>query len=299
DQVYLGMSSYGSALNALKRLTELGLNGTMAINSNGATPETEDIDLLLWPGADRDFQPMDETTRDTLSRMGFRSATEMTIVDATPARESETIKDQRESPSPIETFIGDTIGRIGAGLIILFGVATVGALLSHSGTTLLHPISGLASIGGVSGALAGLAGVQLAFTSSASAARSSNVAQHDSNPSLLDTNGWQWQQYSAFVGFWLTLSFAFPTIFRLANWPFGATVRPIPALLSASTYGIAILVLALAIYGLLSTGTTRNDRVSDVIAMSVVIGSFVLGLVLVTGLACSLWYGVIGFTTGC
>lgn len=303
SQLVLGMSSYPAALRTVKRLAARGVDGTVAINSHGATEETEGVDLVLWPDADRDFRPMNEETRDLLSRVGFRREDEMTVSPETPSASVAEVKHRRETPSPLETFVGDTLGRIGAGLTLFSVLATLGSLAAVGP---LHPLSGVSAIGGTAGALVGLAAIQRVgggdvatdggVATATGASESGGVASTDS---LFSTANWNWQQYAAFTGYWTTLAYAFPTVFRVAGWPFGPTITPGAAIPSVLAYTGGLLALGLLLYGV---WTVRSDGETSVLDVGSLVGLhalFALGLVAFNGFACAVWYGLIGFTGAC
>lgn len=312
SQIVLGMSSYTAALQAVKCLTTRGVDGTVAINSHGATPETEGIDLVLWPDGDRDFQPVNAETEELLSRVGFRHESEMTVSEETPSESVAEVKHQRETPSPLETFVGDTAGRIG-GLFTLFFASASLASLGNFGP--LHPLSGVSAIGGFAGAMVGLfvsqrfVGADLltdgGVATAADAGESGAVAEGDS---LLSTADWGWQQYAAFTGYWLTLAYAFPTFFRviipasfgLDKWePFGATIRLGATIPSVLVYTGVLLAVALALYGAWAVRSDAEDHAVNVGSLVGLHTLFGVGLVVSNGLACAVWYGLIGFTGNC
>lgn len=305
-QACLGMSSYPAALRTVKRLAALDADGTVAINSHGATAETEDVDLVLWPGADRDFQPVTAGSKDALARAGFRREADMTVADETPSESASAVKHRRESPSPVEAFVGDTVGRVGVGLSVfvaamsLAGLADVGPF---------HPITGLAAIGGTAGAVLGLVAVQRFGSGRVSTDGGVPVGQGsrdaaasrdpaDASP-MLSTADWEWQQYGAFAGYWALLAFAFPTVFRLAGWPFGTTNAVGPTLVSAGTYVGVLLLVSLVAYGVRTARSDVDDHARNVGSLVVVHALFGVGLVAFAGLACPVWYDLIGFGGGC
>ncbi|UIO99748.1 hypothetical protein Hbl1158_14690 [Halobaculum sp. CBA1158] len=289
-QLVVGMSSYDAALRTVKHLTERGVAATLAINSDGATAETEGVDLVLWPGADADFAPMDESTRDALVAAGFAPARETDVVDETPASDRAVVQDRHERPSALESFVGDGIGRIGVGMSVILSVATVGSLAAIQS---LYPASGLSAIGGVIGATAGLVASRAGLDSIASA-----TPTETDGGAVDSSNDWAWQQYGAFFGFYLLFGYAFLTVFRLAGWPFGVTEFVVPTALSAAVYAGAILLVSLALrvaWGLRSGESPEATDLVPVVAINVLFG---VGLVASTGLACAVWYGVIGFSGG-
>lgn len=300
SQVVLGMSSYGAALATVKRLAARGVDGTVAVNTYGATPETEGIDLVLWPGGDRDFQPMNAETKDLLSRVGFRPADEMTVADATPSESIAEVEHRRETPSPLETFVGDTAGRIGAALTLFFASAS---LAGFAGIGPFHPLSGLSAVGGTVGALVGLVATQQLVgadlvTDGGVATAADGESDADgltAADSMLATTNWEWQQYAAFVGYWTTAAYAFPTVFRLADWPFGATITPGPTLASVLVYAGGLLAVVLTLYGVWALRSDAEDHAVNVASLVVLHASFALGIVAFAGLACGVWYGAIGF----
>jgi len=301
DQLVVGMSSYSRALQVVKDLTARGVDGTIAVNSEGATAETNGIDLVLWPGADRDFQPVDETTAELFSRTGVRRRADMVVADETPSESVTTVQNRYDDGSPIETLVGDTSGRIGALLTVIVGAASVGAL-ADAGP--VHPLSGIATLGGLTGAVVGLFVVQGILgldrgTLSALFPGSGSGARPDGGSSVLATSGWEWQQYSAYTGYWLTLAYAFPTVFRLNDWPFGETTDLAGTLPSAGVFVGALLAVSLAVY-LLYAGTSdgNSDHVTNVGSLAVIHACFAAGLVLTAGFACEFWYDAIGFVSG-
>lgn len=304
DQVVLGMTSYTAALQTVKHLTQLGVGGTVAINSHGATPETDGIDVVLWPEADRDFQPMNQTTKTALERVGFRDSSEMTVSEATPSESVTEVEHQRETKSPIETFVGDTIGRIGAGLTTLFSVLAVAAL-ADAGP--VHPLSGLSAVGGLVGAAVGLVLIQPLIgilQSGSSTATTTSEAQADGGEytaPLLSTEHWAWQQYTAFTGFWLLLAYAFPTIFRIwpfgKDWPFGEIIQLGAASRSAARYTGVLLAVTLLVYGVWAARSDDAPHIVNISSLLLIFALFAVGITIMTGFSCTLWYDVIGFTS--
>jgi hypothetical protein len=303
DQLVVGMSSYEASLATVKDLVARGVDATIAVNTNGATAETEGVDLVLWPDGDRDFQPLTAETRDLLSRTGVRRADEMTVRDERPSESVTTVEDRHDAGSPIESFVGDTIGRIGAGLAVLFGVATVGAL-ANAGP--LHPLSGISAVGGLVGALVGLFAVQLVLRTAGTPAAPPAGVDTDGGRTVgrpvLSTVGWAWQQYGAYVGFWLLLAYAFPTIFRLMGFPYGGapdTVTGAPP--SVGRYVGVIFAATLVAYGVWALRSEETDSYAvDLVSLVLVHALFAGGVLVSAGLSCDIWYDVVGYTAnGC
>lgn len=286
-QLVLGMSSYPAALETVKRLTERGVDGTIAINSDGATAETEGVDLVLWPGAEHDFQPMTERTKEVLARDGFGPASRLDLVEDRPSQGATEVTDQYTTPSPLESFVGDGIGRVGLGLTVVLSAASLGSLASVSS---LYPLSGLAAIGGLVGGFLGLTGVQHL---------AAELDDGSARDFLFDTEEWAWQQYSAFVGFYLLFGYTFPSVFRLLEWPLGITNTVGATLNSAAIYVGAIAAVWLALYVAWAVRSEESPSPLDAGAIVAINALFALGLIATNGLACALWFDVIGFVGNC
>lgn len=298
DQLVAGMSSYSTALQAVKALVSGDVDGRIAVNSEGATAETAGVDLVLWPDGDTDFQPINDTTKELFSRTGVRTRGEMTVADVTPSESVTTVESRYDDQSPIETFVGDTSGRIGALLTVIVGAASVGALANVGP---VHPLSGISVIGGLTGAIVGLAIIQgvLWVANSGLSLPGVDATGYGGFSSLLDASTWDWQQYSAYAGYWLTLGYAFPTIFRLSGWPFGETINLAGTIPSATRYVGGLLALTLVIYLTYAATIGRDsEHISNVMSILVVYALFGVGLVATAGFACSFWYDVISFTAG-
>lgn len=301
QQAVVGMSSYDAALQTVKRLAEREVDGTVAINSHGATPETEGIDLVLWPGADEDFQPVTTETKEALARAGFRHEDEMTVADETPSESVTEVKHRHETESPLERFVGDTVGRIGAGLTAFFSATSVGSLFQIGP---LHQLSGLSGIGGFLGAVLGLVVVQAfggsdLLTDGGVADATEGTASSDVGVgNVLSTADWNWQQYAAFSGYWLTLAYAFPTIFRLAGWPptGDPPITLTPAISAVLLYVAILLTVSLLVYGVWAVRSDVENHVGNVGSLLVIHALFAVGLVVFNGLSCALWYGLLGYS---
>lgn len=301
DQLVVGMSSYQSSLETVKALVTRGVDATIAVNTNGATAETAGVDLVLWPDGDRDFQPLTATTKELLSRTGVRRADEMTVREQRPSESVTEVEDRHGAGSPIESFVGDTLGRVGAGLAVLFGLGTVAALANIGP---LHPLSGISAVGGLAGALLGLLVVQIALRTVGSAANSSAAVGTDGGHAVgrpvLSTAGWAWQQYGLFVGFWVTLAFAFPTIFRLMGFPYGgAPITVAGALPSLGRYVGVLLAVSLVVYAVWALRSEETDNYGvDLLSLAAIHGLVAVGLLVSAGLSCDIWYELVGHTAG-
>jgi hypothetical protein len=299
EQLVVGMSSYSAALKAIKDLATRDVDGTIAVNSEGATAETEGIDLVLWPGGDRDFQPINDTTAELLSRTGVRRSENMTVAEETPSESVTTVQNRYDDESPVETLIGDTSGRIGALVTFVVGITSVGAL-GNIGP--VHPLSGIATLGGLAGALAGLLLVQPLLKSTMggkrSAARAKEGQRTRAAKSILSMADWRWQQYAAFAGYWLVLAYAFPTIFRMSEWPYGETIALAGTLPSAGRYVGGLFAASLAVYLVWAVVADRDtDHLTNLGSLGLVHALFAAGLIATTGYACAFWYDLIGFAT--
>jgi len=291
-QLVLGMSSYHAALRTVRRLTERGVDATLAVNADGATDETAGVDLVLWPDADTDFAPMDERTREALAAAGFTPATEQAVLEDDPAADRAVVKDRHERPSALESFAGDGIGRIGIALTVLFSGGAVGAMAAIDP---LHPLSGLSALGGIVGAVAGL----FLGRSGMAAAAPATAAETDGGTVDVDAGGWGWQQYGAFLGFYLMFAYAFPSVFRLAGWPFGPVITPGATAVSVAVYVGALLVVNAVAYAVWRAKTDGSFEATDLVPIVAINALFGVGIVLTAGLACALWYDVIGFVGAC
>jgi hypothetical protein len=298
DQLVTGMASYPAALQVVKALASWGVDGRIAVNSEGATAETAGVDLVLWPEAETDFQPVNNTTMELFSRTGVRSRDTMTVADVTPSESVTTVKSRYGDKSPIETFVGDTSGRIGALLTVFVGAASIGALANVGP---IHPLSGISVLGGLIGAIAGLGVVQGTrwLTNNGVPLPGLDATGHAGPPSSLDASAWNWQQYSAYAGYWLTLGYAFPTLFRLAGWPFGPTIDLAGTVPSATRYVGGLLALTLVVYFAYAVTVDRNiEHTQNITSVLVIHALFAAGLIVTAGFACNMWYDVIGFTSG-
>lgn len=291
-RVGIGMSSYGDALRLVAGLSAAGVDGTVAINSNGLTPETEGIDLVIWPDADRDYAPMNEQSRAALAEAGFAHESELSVLDAEPSASQTTIKDRHNTTSPVESFVGDGLGRLGAGLLVVLSAATIGSLLP-SRPMGLYPLSGISALGGLLGAAAGLYLTPRLL---------GPLTGGDDSSFLLSPKQWEWQQFTAYFGLALLLSYAFPTVIRTlsGDWePYGVPNTLGMPVAWVGIYVAALLLAALVAYVALSTKFGDSPAGSDIASLVGIHLLFLVGLVVGNGLSCGLWFPAIGFSGGC
>ncbi|MFB6176533.1 MAG: hypothetical protein ABEI99_05210, partial [Halobaculum sp.] len=116
---------------------------------------------------------------------------------------------------------------------------------------------------------------------------------------LFSPASWGWQQYAAFTGYWLLIGYAFPTVFRLIDhslvWPtirLGTTV-PAAVLYIATLVGLSGLVAV----GYVAREVADVDRRTALVNLVVLHAVAGVGLILTDGLACAVWYDLIGFGT--
>lgn len=250
-----GMENHHSAQQAITALNDDNLEVTVAIGGNGAHKDHYAVDLLLETEHAINFEPV-STAATAISDVRTDSD------QSTPTTDT----DRFEQPS-----IGSRIG--GALLLVILGLSAYSFVSPQP----VHPISGLAAIGGFLGTTLGYA----VFVSTAT--HDSGVREH------LITN---LDQSIVVISYGTTIAFAYPTIFRIGGqlltremWLFGPVVTPLNALLSIS---VLLPVVFAVSYGLLRMfseglgGQPLESQVKQLVLAHVVYG---LCLVLLTGFA--------------
>lgn len=266
------MSGYRQALQAVKAVADENLRCTVAVDGEDRDDIPPDVDLLLRPTGDTDFEPISTAAQELMTPTASPNPKE-SLPDG--GNLTATLFDDTNS---VRTVWG------------LFGALLVGmlalSLYSFVDQRLLHPITGLATIGGFLGAVLGFSGIlRLIFDESDDSrtvfAASLTAIQEASPLAVLA------------VTYGTVLAFAYPTLFRTLGtvagspWLFGPITDLPAATVSVVVFVLLVFLMTYVFMALITNQELEPSQISQLAAGHAVYGALIL---LATGLASSVWY---------
>ena len=269
------MSSYRHALQAVKAIYDEDLPCTVAVDGEQRDEVPSDVDILFRPTGDTDFEPVSDAARALLNSSSTPNAVRGATDGGSIVLSGLRIPDQLSVP-----FTG----------LLLVGFLGI-ALSSFVGSQLVHPITGLATLGGFLGAL-------LAFPGTASLMLDRSENRSDETVLGMSLRALRDQRSLSLlaVTYGTVLGFAYPTLFRIAGtvvgspWLFGVVTELGAGIVSVVT----LTLLSLGVTWFLATRTADlhldRERIIHLVSGHAV---FATTLLLATGLASSLWYGLL------
>jgi len=289
--VEFGVRTHLSALQIVRALEERGIDCTVAIGADGDSETLTDVDLLLYPGTKTDFDPR------SIRAAGF--------VDRSNSGSSTTDALFGESSAPG----GD--GSLWTRLTVAASLVALGfATISFVTPTPVRPITGLATVGGLVGSIAGFVVGQairegdsvstVGGADSGSLFTGSGSSPGDPVELVRSALSADRDRLLFVVSLGTVAGFAFPRVMWEVGllmgsdgFPFGSIATISGAVPTAVFYVVIISVLA----GVL---TVVNRGSGDIRLNNSLVRSFLLGFILYagvlalsTGLAGVLWFRII------
>jgi hypothetical protein len=314
-QVAVGITSFEDALSVVRYLYEHDVDCTVAVNSNGTTPETEHVDLVMWPEGEEKFKPLDESTMNVFSQAGFRDMDGTSVVDETPGQNTIDVGDDDEDDGqPFENAV-NIVGRLSLGLlIVLLGLSLAGIASIEPA----HQLTGLGALAGLAAAATGRFLVpELDRTSLPDRVESKLDSVLDSvdvgNRSLFAMSEWDWQENVIYFAYFVVLGYLFVTVSKVvsltvlnllpspaARWMYATPRALFPAVVfGVLYYGIVLTVLAAAVLVLLNRRMDLDVERGDLFRLATLHAVLVFWLVFFDGLACLVWFRLLGVGASC
>lgn len=310
-QLALGITSFEDALSVVRYLYEHGVDCTVAVNSNGTTPETEHVDLVMWPEAEANFRPLDESTMNVFSQAGFRDVDDTSVVEETPGQNTIDVGgDDEDDGQPFEDAV-NIVGRLSLGLLIVVLGLSLAGLASVEPA---HELTGLGALAGLATATTGRFLVPKLDIGGLPGRVGSKVdAATVGDASLFTMSEWSWQENVIYFAYFVVLGYLFVTVSKVVSitvlnllpspavraWY--ATPRALfPAVLfGVLYYGIALTVLVAAVLVLLDRRMDLDVDRGDLFRLATLHTVLVFWLVFFDGLACLVWFQLLGVGATC
>jgi hypothetical protein len=277
----VGMRSYRSALEAVRSLEVENVACTVAVDATGDTSTSGDIDLVLVPGASRDFEGRSRARASADTAQGGRSDVgSRSTRDTGPSGEKGVATGSDTGGT--RTLDGFTVRIAAIALVGLFGFATYSFVQRQP----VVPISGLGMFGGFFGAC-GAVVLRHAAVDTGGTLRE-RLADNVASIVPLVTGG-------AFAGF------VFPRIFWEAGQAVGrdgflfGSLDTISGSLPATLAYVGCLLVGTVVVLTVGSRTGYARPVTKDRFVRLSLGFVVYGvcLLLATGLAESVWYAFI------
>lgn len=296
--VVFEMRDHRSALEVVRAIQESGTGCTVAIGTDGDPSSLEGVDLLLQPGGEANFEPKSAAAERILAPTDASRAEPATTDRTDPATEDTdrtgpTVDPPRSSPAgPEVDGLGLASRLAGAALLVML----VFAGFSFVSRTLVHPITGLATVGGAVGTIGALIGV--GYRISPERAGGEDPFLLRPLPFLAAKSEGSRDMTLTVVAYGTFCAFLFPTAFRLGgryvtggDW----LLDPVSTLPGAALQvPLFVAGLYLTSVGLLAVARLRvgepgwtPETLRELAVAHLVYGVAVL---LATGLADALWY---------
>jgi hypothetical protein len=278
--IEFGMRTHRSALQVVRALDEADVSCTVAVGAGGDVATLSNVDLLLRPGAERDFEPLSTLASEI-------DGAKATGIPPEPTESRNRDHDRSTS--------GSLLSRVSSAVLLVFlGFAAY----SFVEPSPVQPLTGLSTLGGLLGSLAAIV---------------TGTWVLDTQRSERDVS-WEWVQEAItadtdrtliVLAYGSLLGFGFPRIM----WEFGSAlgndgflfgpITTLPgSLLTGSVYVLCILAVNLLVLTLRAQ-RKGSDTLSRQVLSAVTAGHFayVFFLVFATGFASSLWFPVIPSAT--
>lgn len=256
----LEVDSLEAALPVLATIKQRGIACTVAIGAENGVASAPGVDLLI-------------TTHDPApTRPPAREPTQERTDDGEPAEQPASI------PTPLG---GATFGIAAATLVVMLGFAAY----SFVSVDPVHPITGLATVGGFIGTLAAIVIDSRVRNGHIALITSQALSNLEETLPLL-----------AYGTLW---AFLFPTVFRVGGrlltgntWLFGVVTSLGPAFLSAGLY-VSVLTAMTALSIRVATTMGPEQRRQTFRRLAIGGAVYATALIIATGFAQYLWYRVI------
>lgn len=262
--VVIGMNSYRQALRVVKTIYDQKIDCTVAVGTDGEIDTLSEVDLLLAPDSERNFKPRSNTAHGIFENR-----------DNNQSGQSMISKKATESDRGL-------LARFSAAVIVVFCAF---ALFSFFASTPVHPITGLATIGGLTGSILAYPFVVQFLSDSSDISPSRNRIQPNKD---------SWWSICAFGTF---AAFGFPTLFRVSgalfgdSWLFGPVTTMGNSLISVTVFLGLLFSFGAVVSTFNSVNITKDRRRYQLLVTGILL--YGASLLLATGLASQLWWKII------
>lgn len=266
--VEFGMTTRSGALRVVRALDAVAVDCTVAVGSSDTTGTVSDVDLFLRPGGQSEYEPRSDSAKTLIHDDPWLGPTETQAV---------------HQSSPADDSRGSFGSRI-AGVVVL--VCLGFALYSFVSPTPVQPLTGLATVGGLTGSIAALALRDWLRESAVRSVRATLLSDTDRSLPVL--------AYGTLLGFGFPrVMWEVGTSVGRDGFLLGSVVTPVDGFVNVLFYVVLVFVVSVGLLALVRREGPGRPSGDTLVTAALGHAAYALFLFGATGFAGLLWFRLI------